>query len=73
MHKNNNAHLIILMEVLKYYLFRTLTAEKKIEEIGIKTIIEHFKNYINPKNMFVLPKELGGLEEVKEFINEQKI
>ena len=29
--------------------------------------------YANPMNMFILPKEIGGLGEIQEFIDEQKI
>ena len=44
----------------------------KIADIGIKEIEEHFYKYANPNNMFVLPKEIGFLGELKEFIEEQK-
>lgn len=44
----------------------------KISDIGIKEIEEHFYKYANPNNMFVLPKEIGFLGELKEFIEEQK-
>ncbi|WP_455664400.1 hypothetical protein [Phocaeicola sp.] len=49
-----------------------LNSRKHIEDLEIERIIEHFKKYANPKNMFALPKEIGGLGEVQEFINEQK-
>ncbi|WP_050983954.1 hypothetical protein, partial [Treponema sp. JC4] len=44
----------------------------KIEEINIETIKQHFFKYANPKNMFLLPREIGFLGELKEFIEEQK-
>lgn len=49
-----------------------LNSRKGIEEFDIETIKKHFINYANPRNMFVLPKEIGGLGEIQEFINEQK-
>lgn len=42
-----------------------------IECLRITDIQEHFNLYANPKNMFVLPKEIGALGEIKEFIDEQ--
>lgn len=44
----------------------------KIADMGIDEIEEHFYKYANPNNMFVLPKEIGFLGELKEFIEEQK-
>lgn len=44
----------------------------KIEEINIETIKQHFFKYANPRNMFLLPREIGFLGELKEFIEEQK-
>lgn len=44
----------------------------KIEDIDIEIIKEKFFLYANPKNMFLLPKEIGDLGEIKEFIEEQK-
>ena len=32
----------------------------------------HFKKYVNLNNMFALPKEIGELGELKDFIEEQK-
>jgi len=49
-----------------------LNSRQPIERMAICTIIEHFKRYANPKNMFILPKEIGGLGEIQEFIDEQK-
>lgn len=49
-----------------------LNCRKPIAEMDIESLIDHFIKYANPKNMFILPKEIGGLGEVKEFINEQK-
>lgn len=44
----------------------------KIEDINIEIIKDHFFKYANPKNMFLLPREIGFLGELKEFIEEQK-
>lgn len=49
-----------------------LNSKKRIEDLAIEMIIEHFKKYANPKNMFALPKEIGGLGEIQEFIDEQR-
>lgn len=43
-----------------------------IEDLDISDIKEHFKKYVNPNNMFVLPKEIGDLGEIDVFIEEQK-
>ena len=43
-----------------------------IEDIDISDIEDHFRKYANPQNMFVLPKEIGNLGEIEEFIEEQK-
>lgn len=45
---------------------------KQFEELDMSVIEECFRRYVNPNNMFVLPKEIGGLGEIKEFIDEQK-
>lgn len=45
---------------------------KKINELDINDIKEHFKKFMDPNNMFLLPKEIGDLGEIKEFIEEQK-
>ena len=45
---------------------------KNIEELSIIDIKEHFKKYASPSNMFVLPKEIGYLGEIKIFIDEQR-
>lgn len=50
-----------------------LNSRKHIKDIEIEKLIECFKRYANPKNMFVLPKEIGGLGEIQEFIDEQVI
>lgn len=47
-------------------------SHKSIEDLDIHAIERHFRKYANPNNMFVLPKEIGGLGEIKEFIEEQK-
>lgn len=45
---------------------------KSLEEIDINDIKEHFRKYASPRNMFVLPKEIGDLGEIPIFIEEQK-
>lgn len=45
---------------------------KNIEDLEISDIEDHFKKYVNPKNMFVLPKEIGYLGEIDIFVEEQK-
>lgn len=49
--------------------FNTNTA---IMDLEISDIKDHFRNYVNPNNMFVLPKEIGYLGEIDVFIEEQK-
>lgn len=49
--------------------FNTNTA---IMDLKISDIKNHFRNYVNPNNMFVLPKEIGYLGEIDVFIEEQK-
>lgn len=43
----------------------------KIETIDIEMIKNHFLRYASPSNMFALPKEIGDLGEIQEFIDEQ--
>lgn len=43
-----------------------------IEDLEISDIEDHFRKYVNPNNMFVLPKEIGYLGEIDVFIDEQK-
>lgn len=43
-----------------------------IEEIDIHELENHFIKLANPRNMFLLPLEIGALGEIPEFINEQK-
>ena len=43
-----------------------------IEDLEISDIEGHFRKYINPNNMFLLPKEIGSLGEIDVFIEEQK-
>ena len=43
-----------------------------IEDLKIPDIEDHFRKYVNPNNMFVLPKEIGYLGEIDVFIEEQK-
>lgn len=46
-----------------------LGTRQKIEQIDIETIKEKFKKYVNPMNMFLLPIDIGGLGEIREFID----
>lgn len=41
--------------------------------MDINELIMYFKRYANPMNMFLLPKEIGGLGEIQEFIDEQRL
>lgn len=50
-----------------------LNSRKSIDDIEIGELKDYFKKYANPKNMFLLPKEIGGLGEIQEFIDEQKV
>ena len=43
-----------------------------IEDLEISDIEDHFRKYVNPNNMFLLPKEIGYLGEIDVFIKEQK-
>lgn len=43
-----------------------------IEDLEISDIENHFRKYVNPNNMFLLPKEIGYLGEIDVFIDEQK-
>lgn len=50
-----------------------VNSRKNIADLDINEIIKYFERYANPMNMFILPKEIGGLGEIQEFIDEQKI
>ncbi len=43
-----------------------------VENREIKELEDHFVKFGNPKNMFLLPLEIGFLGEIQDFINEQK-
>lgn len=43
-----------------------------IEDLEISDIEDHFRKYVNPNNMFLLPKGIGYLGEIDVFIEEQK-
>lgn len=45
---------------------------ENVKEMNIDILKEHFKKLAKPSNMFVVPSVLGGLGEIKEFIEEQK-
>ena len=49
-----------------------LNSRKNIEDLGISEIIMYFTRYADSVNMFMLPKEIGGLGEIQEFIDEQR-
>ncbi|MBO5615729.1 MAG: hypothetical protein J5900_06800 [Prevotella sp.] len=46
-------------------------SRKSIKEIPIELIEEHFRKLANPKNIFLLPKQIGALGEIQQFIDEQ--
>ena len=46
-------------------------SRKSIKEIPIEMIEEHFRKLANPKNIFLLPKQIGSLGEIQLFIDEQ--
>lgn len=50
-----------------------MNSRKNIADLDINEIIKYFERYANPMNMFILPKEIGGLGEIQEFIDEQKM
>lgn len=50
-----------------------MNSRKNIADLDINEIIKYFERYANPMNMFILPKGIGGLGEIQEFIDEQKI
>lgn len=49
-----------------------LNTNTPIIDLDIEVIKEHFRKYVSPKNMFVLPKEIGDLGEIEAFIEQQK-
>ena len=49
-----------------------MNSRKNIADLDINEIIKYFERYANPMNMFILPKEIGGLGEIQEFIDERK-
>lgn len=44
----------------------------EIEQIPIKILEDHFRKFMNPRNMFMIPKQLAGLAEVEAFYNSFK-
>ena len=46
-------------------------SRKSIKEIPIELIEDHFRKLANPKNIFLLPKQIGALGEIQQFIDEQ--
>lgn len=49
-----------------------LKTKTPISSININELENHFIKLANPKNMFILPLEIGNLGEIQEFIDEQK-
>ena len=49
-----------------------LNSKAPIQKIDINELEKHFIKLGNPKNMFLLPLEIGSLGEIQEFIEEQK-
>ena len=49
-----------------------LNTNTRIIDLDIEVIKKHFRKYVSPKNMFVLPKEIGYLGEIESFIEQQK-
>jgi hypothetical protein len=41
-----------------------------VEEISITSLETHFRRFISPSNMFLVPKILGGLGELTQFTDE---
>lgn len=49
-----------------------LKTKTPVKEININILESHFFKLANPRNMFLLPLQIGPLGEIQEFINEQK-
>lgn len=49
-----------------------LKTKQSLEKIDIQDLENHFKKLANPRNMFLLPLQIGSLGEIQEFIDEQK-
>lgn len=49
-----------------------MNSRKNIVDLDINKIVMYFKRYANPMKMFILPKGIGGLGEIQEFIDEQR-
>lgn len=49
-----------------------LNSREKITDIDISILVDHFKKYLSPGNMFLLPNRIAGLGEIQEFIEEQR-
>lgn len=47
-----------------------IKSRKKIDELNINEVVSKFKNLLKPSNFFLVPKLLGGLGEVEEFVRE---
>lgn len=47
------------------YVIFGMNSRKNIADLDINKIIKYFERYANPMNMFILPKEIGGLGEIQ--------
>lgn len=45
-----------------------LSSNNSIEQMPIENLEKHFRQFISPSNMFLIPKKLGGLGELPQFI-----
>jgi hypothetical protein len=50
-----------------------IKSSEPIENMEIEELKKHFTKLANPKNMFLIPLEIGGIGEISEFISQQKI
>jgi hypothetical protein len=44
---------------------------KKMFDCALNELEDHFIKLMSVSNMFVVPKEMGGLAELKDFIDQQ--
>lgn len=49
-----------------------LNTKEIITDINIEILENHFRKYVSPRNMFLLPKCIAGLGEIQDFIDEQR-
>lgn len=48
------------------------TSDRKIEELDLEFLHKHFRRFLRPANMFLIPKRLGGVGEVDVFVDQIK-